>query len=65
MAARSDRAPAPWRRPLIRWLDSTETGWTIPTLLAAFVTVWTVYLMVAYLGTDLHPDVLETWTLGR
>ena len=21
--------------------------------------------MVAYLGSDLHPDVLETWTLGR
>jgi Dolichyl-phosphate-mannose-protein mannosyltransferase len=65
MAVRSDRAPAPWRQPLIRWLDNTETGWTIPTLLAAFVTVWTVYLMVAYLGADLHPDVLEAWTLGR
>lgn len=65
MAVRSDRAPALWRRPLIQWLDGTEKGWTIPALLVAFVTVWTVYLMVAYLGADLHPDVLEAWTLGR
>jgi 4-amino-4-deoxy-L-arabinose transferase-like glycosyltransferase len=23
------------------------------------------YLVIAYLGSDLHPDTLETWTLGR
>ena len=30
-----------------------------------FVAVWLVYLVIAYIGGDLHSDVLETWTLGR
>lgn len=65
MAQESDRCPARWRRPPLRWMDQAERGWSIPVLLAAFVAIWTCYLMVAYIGSDLHPDVLETWTLGR
>jgi hypothetical protein len=65
MAARSDAAPASWRRPFLKWLDGTEPGWGIPFLLAGFVVVWMAYLTIAYLCGDLHPDALETWTLGR
>jgi len=65
MARRSDRCPAPWRRPFIRWADGVEAGWSVPLLLSCFVAVWTAYLSIAYLGAGLHPDVLETWTLGR
>ncbi len=31
----------------------------------AFVLIWTAFLIVAYQSGDLHPDVLETWSLGR
>ncbi|SFI35101.1 4-amino-4-deoxy-L-arabinose transferase [Bradyrhizobium sp. Gha] len=65
MAERSDRAPARWRRPLLRWLDGVEAGWAVPLLIASFVAVWTLYLAVAYAGGGLHPDTLEAWTLGR
>lgn len=65
MAARSDCNPARWRRPLIRWLEGVEAGWSVPLLLVCFVSVWTAYLYVAYMGSSLHPDFLETWTLGR
>ena len=65
MAARSDRTPARWRRPFLRWLDGVEAGWAVPLLIAGFVAVWTVYLAVAYAGGGLHPDTLEAWTLGR
>lgn len=34
-------------------------------MLFCFVGIWTTYLIVAYIGSDLHPDVLETWSLGR
>jgi hypothetical protein len=34
MAERSDRAPARWRRPLLRWLDGVEAGWAVPLLIA-------------------------------
>ncbi|MEH2535152.1 4-amino-4-deoxy-L-arabinose transferase-like glycosyltransferase [Bradyrhizobium sp. AZCC 1588] len=64
-AKRSDRCPAPWRRPLIQWLDGVEAGWSIPLLLVCFVAVWMAYLSISYLGAGLHPDVLETWTFGR
>jgi hypothetical protein len=64
-AARSDSSPARWRRPFWRWLDGVERGRGVPVLLVVFVCVWTAYLIVAYIGSDLHPDVLETWTLGR
>jgi len=65
MAERSDRAPARWRRPLLRWLDGVEAGWGVPLLLVCFVAVWTLYLAIAYAGGGLHPDTLESWTLGR
>lgn len=65
MAARSDDAPAAWRRPFIRWLDGIEAGWAVPLLLLGFVAAWTAFLNIAYLGGGLHPDTLETWTLGR
>lgn len=64
-AKRSDRCPAPWRRPLIRWLEGVEAGWSVPLLLVCFVAIWMAYLSIAYLGAGLHPDVLETWTYGR
>ncbi|KYG98844.1 membrane protein [Bradyrhizobium sp. DOA1] len=66
MAERSDRAPAQWRRPFLRWLDGgVEAGWAVPLLIACFVAIWTLYLIVAYAGGGLHPDTLEAWTLGR
>jgi 4-amino-4-deoxy-L-arabinose transferase-like glycosyltransferase len=65
MAARSDDSPALWRRPFLKWLDGIEAGWAIPLLLAAFVAIWMAFLSIAYLNGDLHPDALETWTLGR
>ncbi|MHC2338717.1 glycosyltransferase family 39 protein [Bradyrhizobium sp. USDA 4454] len=65
MAAASEKEPARWRRPFITWLEGIETGWSIPLLLASFIAIWTAYLVIAYLGAGLHPDVLETWTLGR
>jgi 4-amino-4-deoxy-L-arabinose transferase-like glycosyltransferase len=46
-------------------MDGIEAGWAIPLLLIGFVSVWQVYFLIAYFGGDLHPDVLETWTLGR
>lgn len=65
MAARSDLNPAPWRRTFIWWLEGVEAGWSVPLLLVCFVAIWTAYLSVAYVGSGLHPDFLETWTLGR
>lgn len=65
MAARSDNDPARWRRPFLKWLDGIEAGWAVPLLLVCFVTIWMVFLAIAYLSGDLHPDALETWTLGR
>ena len=65
MAARSEISPARWRRPFLIWMDGIEAGWAIPLLLIGFIAVWLAFLATAYLGGDLHPDVLETWTLGR
>lgn len=56
---------ARWRRPFEAWLDGIEQGWAIPVLLAAFVAVWMVYFSIAYIAGDLHPDVLEAWSVGR
>ena len=58
-------AVVPWRRPFHVWLDGIENGWAIPALLAAFVAVWMLYFSIAYIAGDLHPDVLEAWSLGR
>src|SRR4030088_1186758 len=65
MAARSDMPPARWRRPFLGWLGGNEGGGAILLLLIGFVAVWLAFLVVAYLDGDLHPDVLETWTVGR
>ena len=65
LAARSDITPAAWRRPFLSWLDGIEAGWAIPALLVGFVAIWTAYLVIAYFGGDLHPDVLEAWVVGR
>ncbi len=65
MAARSDAAPARWRRPFLAWLDGIEKGWGIPALIVGFAAIWLLFLMIAYLSGDLHPDVLETWSVGR
>jgi 4-amino-4-deoxy-L-arabinose transferase-like glycosyltransferase len=65
MAARSDIAPARWRKPFLIWMDGVEAGWAIPLLLIGFIAVWLAFLVIAYIGGDLHSDVLETWTLGR
>ncbi len=65
MAARVEQAPARWRRPFLEWLDGIETGWAVPLLLVGFTVVWMAFLTVAYSGGGLHPDTLETWTLGR
>jgi 4-amino-4-deoxy-L-arabinose transferase-like glycosyltransferase len=46
-------------------MDGIEDGWAIPLLLVGFVVAWQAYFVIAYAGGDLHPDVLETWTLGR
>lgn len=54
-----------WRRPFERWLDGVEAGWAIPVLFIAFVASWTLFLVLAYEGGDLHPDVLEAWSIGR
>jgi 4-amino-4-deoxy-L-arabinose transferase-like glycosyltransferase len=64
-AARSDAAPARWRRPFLAWLDGIERGWGIPLLIFAFAAIWWLFLVVAYTGADLHVDVLETWSIGR
>jgi 4-amino-4-deoxy-L-arabinose transferase-like glycosyltransferase len=65
MDARSEFSVERWRRPFVRWMDGIEEGWAIPLLLAGFVAVWQTFLVIAYVDGDLHPDVLEAWTLGR
>jgi 4-amino-4-deoxy-L-arabinose transferase-like glycosyltransferase len=58
--------PAPrWRRPFELWLNGVEGGWAIPAFIATFVAVWMTFLSIGYQNGDLHPDVLESWTLGR
>lgn len=56
---------ANWRRPFEAWLDGIEPGWAIPVFLLAFVAIWMVEFGVAYINVDLHPDVLEAWSVGR
>lgn len=54
-----------WGRAVRHWLDGVERGWAIPLFLALFVAVWVAALAMAYSNAGLHPDVLETWSLGR
>src|SRR5260221_3958216 len=65
MAKRSDAAPARWRQPFLGWLEGIERGWGIPALIVGFAATWMLFLTIAYLSGDLHPDVLETWSVGR
>lgn len=59
------RSRVAWRRPFEAWLDGIEAGWAIPLLLVMFVAVWMAFLALAYANADLHPDVLEAWSVGR
>lgn len=61
----SDRCGVAWRRHIMLWLDGIEPGWAIPAFLVGFVVIWTVTLVLAYWNAGLHPDVLETWSVGR
>src|SRR5260364_115663 len=54
-----------WRRALAIWIDAVEDGWAVPALIAGFVAIWMIYFSIAYVGGDLHQDVIETWSLGR
>ncbi|BAM86535.1 conserved membrane hypothetical protein [Bradyrhizobium oligotrophicum S58] len=56
---------ARWRRALGIWIDAVEDGWAVPVLIAGFVAFWMAYFSIAYVGGDLHQDVIETWSLGR
>ncbi len=65
VALRAELSAPRWRKWLLAWMDGVEAGWAIPLLLIGFVAVWLAFLVIAYVGGDLHSDVLETWTLGR
>jgi 4-amino-4-deoxy-L-arabinose transferase-like glycosyltransferase len=54
-----------WRRPFERWLDGVESGWAIPVFLIILVAAWMLFQVLVYQGADLHPDVLEAWTIER
>ena len=56
---------ARWRRALGVWIDAVEDSWAVPLLIAGFVAFWMAYFSIAYVGGDLHQDVIETWSLGR
>src|SRR3982075_1620590 len=64
-AIRAELSPPRWRNWFLNWMDGVEAGWAIPLLLIGFIAVWLAFLVIAYIGGDLHSDVLETWTLGR
>lgn len=64
-ATTSEINPAHWQLTFPRRADEIYAGWAIPLLLFGFVGIWQAFLAIAYIGGDLHPDVLETWTLGR
>jgi len=65
IAIETNSSVARWRRALAVLIEAVEDGWAIPALLAGFVVVWMAYLSIAYVGGDLHQDVIETWSLGR
>ncbi len=65
IAIESDSSVTRWRRALAIWIDAVDDGWAVPTLIIGFVAVWMAYFSIAYVGGDLHQDVIETWSLGR
>ncbi|MGJ4948356.1 glycosyltransferase family 39 protein [Bradyrhizobium sp. HKCCYLS20291] len=56
---------ARWRRALSAWIDAVDDCWTVSLLIVGFVAAWMAYFSIAYVGGDLHQDVIETWSLGR
>lgn len=48
-----------------RWLDGIEDGWSIPAFLLGFAALATLTFSIAYINTNLHMDILETWSVGR
>ncbi len=64
-ATTSEIYPAHWQLSFPRRGERIYPDWAIPLLLLGFVGIWQAFLAIAYVGGDLHPDVLETWTLGR
>lgn len=60
-----DINPAHWQQPSPSRVGESDAGSAIPLLILGFVCIWQAFLAIAYVGGDLHPDVLETWTLGR
>src|SRR3979490_1150682 len=65
MAARSENAPARWRRPFLKWLDGIKAGWAVPLLLVGFASIWLAFLAIAYHKAVFTPVTLEAWTFGR
>lgn len=55
-------AGATWHDRLSCWIDAS---WFIPVLLVTFVVAWTAIFSIAYDGSDVHRDTLETWSVGR
>lgn len=53
------------RAGIARWLDDIETGWAVPGFLLGFVALSTLIFSIAYVHTNLHMDILETWSVGR
>jgi len=53
------------RASIAGWLDDIETGWSIPAFVLGFVALSTLILSIAYINSNLHMDVLETWSVGR
>ena len=53
------------RASIACWLDDIETGWSIPAFILGFVALSTLILSIAYINSNLHMDVLETWSVGR
>jgi 4-amino-4-deoxy-L-arabinose transferase-like glycosyltransferase len=65
IAIEANGSVARWRRALDVWIDGVEDGWAVPALIVGFVAAWMIYFSIAYVGGDLHQDVIETWSLGR
>ena len=65
MPARPEIAGALWRRPFLGWMDGIDAGWAVPLLLIGFMAVWLAFAATAFCNGDLHPDALESWSLGR
>lgn len=61
MTAAIDRS-LPGQRWIGAWLDSPRA---VPIFLTLFVAIWTLFQMISYLPTSLHPDVVEVYGWGQ